>query len=1260
MINAPLDGVRMRAELYKNIQAQSKLDNIYKTSYNLPTTQQTGKSDTVIPGISTIYTQASGINIYEQGRTANDLHVQLMETKSRSLQDLTEKRLVEMKLDQVVQENEKLKQKILQMDGELQAAIRQCEELSQYKDAKTIIEDNMRQIEELGHCLAEKEKQIGDLQLKLIDQQNENRVLSIGKHKQIEELIAINASQSAQLKQFELENVPGLHRQIETQEIQLKTMETRVSLLESSGKALKAEYEDLLLSVVEEFNKLHAWMCNQKNKGATLGNVTNGTTTVSTSMGTSLRYGDLTSRSVDLEQDLLVGQLPEGIRQTYYKLGSSSNPGPLSRNESLVREVCVRLARVLDDVQQFSQMNKEIMVTLNKKDSEILKLTKHLEDSERQISALQSHMSSKDAEIQESKRVCCEFEDKLSLQEAELASLRSISDEFDGIKIVALKLVDQLSLPDTSNLTSSAVLKLSSNRAQLLSHSGSFGTMAGQTDTRIRYASSKGIDVRSILIDTCLALQDAQEAKNTAALELQSLETRLRAVSDDLLLQQNKCQEIEQKGYDCLETLRDAMNKQIRDLELELKQTSESYAAQITSLTEDIAQRQQKLSVFAFVIYALCKVIEFDRYSLRRIILNYKLLLGICSHQEKAIEELKQLTDKVERSVHGTIVIIDPATGTPIEQENEQYLSILRSRREIIKKRKKQALIHVILFCSYLYSPATLIHGPRGSCLVRPRTTMTASLQQSHGPRDDFFVGLDRLFSVLNRNTIIPVEFYGLSTNYSSLSCADAIQMDGTIKEKDLIGIQQTGSPSILELMSLPSQPSMENTVPTPLYLQAELAAITKLTGYLSSIFTESFMFSSLFDFSNRLGKASVHITSISNHYTSANAQLNDSLPLNLCDLKLVIKNLNACFNTQVNLLMEARMNYTAAYQQALTSQGALVELENLQHQQAYDIAELTAQVQALNLEKSRLPTEEEYVTLKAENASLTSRLRDATNMLNAERSLHNTLQQEREQGLNQMTLEIQTLKEEKSRLSMEVEELTLKLQRSNKSLDSFEAKPVQSLSKESAKDLLSRLSGDKKPQRSLSAAGPGTVRFADTLPSDSDSSILDQDLVSSNTALPLRSTHDSICLADIDTITTPNSNLLPSSCAPPKPTSQAPSHPPLYPAIPASHTNNVDLIAPDAPILTSNTTDYSRLIKQYDIEASSTKPTEAEEIESLNRQYINSDYKVPSIDDFSTSQVADLVNQFNVHKDTDKMFQDSTLRDANITQYIENLTIKQ
>lgn len=90
-----------------------------------------------------------------------------------------------------------------------------------------------------------------------------------------------------------------------------------------------------------------------------------------------------------------------------------------------------------------------------------------------------------------------------------------------------------------------------------------------------------------------------------------------------------------------------------------------------------------------------------------------------------------------------------------------------------------------------------------------------------------------------------------------------------------------------------------------------------------------------------------------------------------------------------------------------------------------YEIAELTSQMQALNLEKSRLPTEEEYGALKAENADLASRLRDATNMLNAERSLHNTLQQEHEHGLNQMTLELQTLREEKSRLSMEVEELT-------------------------------------------------------------------------------------------------------------------------------------------------------------------------------------------------------------------------------------------
>lgn len=1257
MNSAPLDGVRLRAELYKSIQAQSKLESLYGTAYRLPATQQAGRANGTTLGVSTVYTQASSINGYEQDRTANDLHVQLMETKSRSLHDLTEKRMVELKLDQVVQENEKLKQKVLQLDGELQAAIRQCEELSQYKDARAIIENNRHQIEEFEHCLADKEKQLETLQLQLIDQQNENRVLSIGKHKQIEELIAINASQALQLKQFEFENVPGLHKQVEAQELELKNMQARISSLESSGKTLKAEYEEFLLSIVEEFNRLHAWMCNYRSKAATLGGASGKTAATSASLGASLRCDDLGSRGADLEQDLLISQLSEGMKQMYYKLGLSANSGPLSWSEKLVREVCLRLARVLDDVQQFSQMNKELSVAYSAKDDEVLELTRRLEDSERQVGVLQSHLVSKDAEIQDCRRTCRECEDKFSLQEAELSSLRSISDEFDGIKIVALKLVDQLAMPDTSNLSASAVLKSSQNKGPLLSHSNAFSATSGPTDTRIRYASSKGIDVRSILVDTCLALQDAQESKASAALELQSLEARLRTVSDDLLFQQTKCQEIEQRGYDSVETVRSDMTRQIKELELEIKQTSESYAAQVASLTEDAAHRQQKLSIFAFVIYSLCKVIEFDRYSLRRILLDYKLLLGMYNHQEKAIEKLRHLNDKIEKSIHGTVIAVDPATGVQVERENEQYLFILKSRRDIIKRRKKQALIHMVVFCSYLLSADTLVHGPRGSSLVRPRTTMSASLQQSHGPRDDFFVGLDRLFSILNRNNTVPVEFYGFSTSYSSISGTDAVQMDGTIKERDLAGVQQAGSPSILELMSLPSPSPAGGTMSTPLYLQTEMAAIMKVTGYLSSIFTDSFMFSNLFDFSNRLGKATVHITSISNHYTSANAHLNDSLALNLCDLKLLVNNLHLCFNTQTDLLLEARMNYTVTYQQALASQGAIVELENLRAQQAYEITELTSQVQTLTLEKSRLPTEEEYGALKAENVDLASRLRDTTNMLNAERSLHNTLQQEHEHGFSQMTLELQTLREEKSRLSMEVEELNLKLQRSHKSLDTLETKPVQSLSKESAKDLLSRLSGDKKLQRSQSATGPGTVRFADSLPSDS--STLEQDTLSSNSGASFRSTRDSICLADMDIVIAPNSELPPSTHAPPRPAPQAPPHPPLYPAPSTLQAASANTKAPDAPALSSTTTDYSRLIKRYDIGADSAGPTEAEEIESLNRQYIRPDPTVPSLDNFSTSQVTDLVNQLNVHKNTDEMFQDPTLRDANITQYIENLTIK-
>lgn len=111
MNSAPLDGVRLRAELYKSIQAQSRLESLYGTAYRLPATQQAGRANGTTLGVSTVYTQASSINGYEQDRTANDLHVQLMETKSRSLHDLTEKRMVELKLDQVVQENENLSRK---------------------------------------------------------------------------------------------------------------------------------------------------------------------------------------------------------------------------------------------------------------------------------------------------------------------------------------------------------------------------------------------------------------------------------------------------------------------------------------------------------------------------------------------------------------------------------------------------------------------------------------------------------------------------------------------------------------------------------------------------------------------------------------------------------------------------------------------------------------------------------------------------------------------------------------------------------------------------------------------------------------------------------------------------------------------------------------------------------------------------------------------------------------------------------------------
>lgn len=161
-----------------------------------------------------------------------------------------------------------------------------------------------------------------------------------------------------------------------------------------------------------------------------------------------------------------------------------------------------------------------------------------------------------------------------------------------------------------------------------------------------------------------------------------------------------------------------------------------------------------------------------------------------------------------------------------------------------------------------------------------------------------------------------------------------------------------------------------------------------------------------------------------------------------------------------------------------------------------------------------------------------------------------------------------------------------------------------------------------------------------------------ERDLFMPNEAPAMRSTHDSICLADIDLVIEPT---VLNPQMPPRPV-QLLSHPPL--PIPASQ-SQLRLDAPVDQNLASAPTSYSQIIEQYNANADADKPTEAEEIQILNRQCMQDMNEPLTLENFSTSRVDDMVKQLNVHEKTDRIFADSALHDANINQYINDLKYK-
>lgn len=985
--------------LYRNIRGDARAGTTFRNAYAVP----------VGSGVQSELSQRATYGTVERVRDTDILKQRLMQTQERNVQERTERLFLERQLRETEEGSRHQQQRIHQLEDDLRAALHRCETLARYESAGEQlleVQERVNSLEaELSRCQQELRENQGvalAAQTAADDRLRREQEVSV-------ELRRLVDQQRQRIAELEALDFPGLSSRATCLETELQAERQRTATQAEQLRTTRALLTNIIGAFTEELNNLNSWLMGRLRSSSLLAQTSQG--------------GDGSTSS-------------ETLPFALSRLCSDAREADQCISESL-REAFSKLHRMSEGTRSLGQLLTQAQATTAEREDQVATLNAQLATAKRNFDSKCQEMIEQQALARAHLTECQKRGERLAAQEARIGALTQSADDYEAAKDAALRLVD--------TLTDITFREGQSRSPRRISDS--------PNDSRLRYATQRGLDVCAILTDVQRALQTIDEQRSEAIAENMSLLERLEKATADIEVFEADAKEREQNANEALREMQGQADRRIDELESEMTRQNELHTEQVARYLDELQQMQTKVATFSFIVYALLRVMEADRFAIRNLHLEKRILEKLHAGSEAFIAEVLHINEGLEASLYPTVT----EEGNPTE-----YAHLLARRRSMRARRRLQAVVHASIFVHRLScARKQILHADSGLTLRRHMDIFSSPT----GPRETYFEKLDTLLSTTSAAGGIPSAFYGVGNDIENL-----------LSDTDLGVNNQL---SILEQMQLPNG---SNGEASEAYCVAESIAITKLMSLVSRLFV-GVVDSRLLQPIHARIFYQLNFTSMHQYYMTTGLDAGNTLVVNLSSPQMLLQNLRVCAETQAATLQEARSAYTDFYTRAIAAQHTITSLEGTRTAQELQISELKGQVQYLSGEIERLPTPDQVQQLRDELQNLTMKLRESTSLLAAERSHHETLAREYERSSGLAQEQLAHVSEEKARLEIEVQELRVKLLRS-RSGSEVGSGSIRALSKSAAKDLLTRAGHSRRgsTEVSVESATPTDASMAKSL----------------------------------------------------------------------------------------------------------------------------------------------------------------------------------
>ncbi|TNJ27047.1 hypothetical protein GMRT_12094 [Giardia muris] len=985
--------------LYRNLRGDTRVGTTFRNTYAV----------SVGSGVQPELSQRTTYGTAERVRDADILKQRLMQTQERNVQERTERLFLERQLRETEEGSRHQQQRIHQLEDDLRAALHRCETLARYETAGEQLLEVQDRVNSLEADLSRCQQELRESQTVALAAQKASDDRLQREQEVSDELRRLVDQQRQRIAELEALDYPGISSRAMYLEAELQAERQRAGNQAEQLRSMRALLTGTIGAFTEELNHLNSWLIGRLRSSSLL--------------GPTSQEGDGSTSS-------------ETLPLTFSRLCFDAREADQSTADAL-REACLKLHKASEGARSLGQMLTQAQTTTGEREDELATLNAQLVAAKRNFDSKCQEVVEQQALARAHLAECQKRGERLAAQEARIGALTQSADDYEAAKDAALRLVD--------TLTELTLHKSHGRSPQRLSDS--------PNDSRLRYATQRGLDVCAILADAQRALRTIDEQRAEATAENMALLERLEKATTDMEVFEADAKKREQSANEALREVQSQADRRIDELEGELARQNDFHTEQAAQYSEELQQMQTKVAAFSFVVYALLRVMEADRFAIRNLHLEKRILEKLHSGSEAFAAEVLRINEGLEASLYPAVT----EDGNPTE-----YAHLLARRRSMRARRRLQAVVHASVFVHRLSCAREQIIRADSGLILRQHVDTFIS---QTGQRETYFEKLDALLATTSAAGGIPSAFYGAVNG-----------VDHLLSNTDL-GIKN--HLSILEQMRLPDGSGREAS---EVYCIAESSAIAKLMSLVSRLFI-GVVDARLLQPTYARILYQLNFTSMHQYYMTTGLDAGNALVVNLSSPQMLLQNLRVCAETQAVTLQEARSACTDLYTRAITAQHTITSLEGTRTAQELQISELKGQIQYLSGEIERLPTLDQMQQLRDELQDLTMKLRESTSLLAAERSHHETLAREYERSSGLAQEQLARVSEEKARLEIEVQELRVKLLRS-RSGSEVGSGSIRALSKSAAKDLLTRAGHSRRGSADVSgeSATPTDASMAKSL----------------------------------------------------------------------------------------------------------------------------------------------------------------------------------